>query len=170
MLKIMTPTKKYLIIGAIILLLLISKKVSAEKLIAKFEGLKLTAYPDTGGIWTIGYGNTRNPFTGIKVKKGDKITKEIALEWLKKDIEKRQIAIKKLIKVPISPNKLAAITSLAYNIGLDAFQCSTLLRLLNKKAPVIDVANQFLVWNKVNRVEVKGLTNRRKLERELFLT
>lgn len=170
MLKIMTPTKKYLIIGAIILLLLISKKVSAEKLIAKFEGLKLTAYPDTGGIWTIGYGSTRNPFSGFKVKEGDKITKETALEWLKKDIEKRQIAIKKLIKVPISPNKLAAITSLAYNIGLDAFQRSTLLRLLNEKAPVIDIANQFLVWNKVNRVEVKGLTNRRKLERELFLT
>jgi lysozyme len=166
----MILTKKYIIIGAIILLLLISKKVSAEKLIAKFEGLKLIAYPDTGGIWTIGYGSTRNPFTGIKVKEGDKITKDTAIEWLKKDIEKRQIAIKKLIKVPISENKLAAITSLAYNIGLDAFQRSTLLRLLNEKAPVLEVADQFLVWNKVNRVEVKGLTNRRKLERELFLT
>jgi len=49
-------TKKYLIIGAIILLLLISKRVSAEKLIAKFEGLRLKAYQDSGGIWTIGDG------------------------------------------------------------------------------------------------------------------
>lgn len=166
----MTPTKKYYIIAAIILLLLISKRVSAEKLIAKFEGLRLNAYPDTGGIWTIGYGSTKNPFTGARVKEGDKISRATALEWLKKDIEQRKFAISKLIKVPISENKLAAITSLAYNIGLGALQRSTLLRLLNAKAPVLEVADQFLKWNKVKGVEVKGLTNRRKLERELFLS
>lgn len=165
----MTPTKKYIIIGAIILLLLISKRVSAEKLIAKFEGLRLKAYQDTGGIWTIGYGSTKDPFTGISVREGDVITKETALSWLKKDIEQRQFAIKKLIKVPVNANQLAALTSLAYNIGLGAFQTSTLLRLLNKKANVVQVADQFLRWNKVKGVEVKGLTNRRILERELFL-
>lgn len=166
----MTPTKKYYIIAAIILLLLISKKVSAEKLIAKFEGLRLNAYPDTGGIFTIGYGSTKNPFTGDRVKEGDKISKTTALEWLKKDIEQRKFAISKLIKVPISENKLAAITSLAYNIGLGALQRSTLLKLLNEKAPVQQVADQFLVWNKVKGIPVLGLTNRRKLERELFLS
>jgi lysozyme len=166
----MTRTNKYIVIGAILLLLLISKRVSAAKLIAKFEGLRLNAYPDTGGIWTIGYGSTKDPFTGKKVKEGDKISKATALEWLKKDIEQRQLAIDKLIKVPISANKKAALTSLAYNIGLGAFQRSTLLRLLNAKAPVMDVADQFLVWNKVNGVVVRGLVNRRKLERELFLS
>lgn len=163
--------KKKIYIGlAILFILLFGKKVSAEKLIAKFEGLKLTAYPDTGGIWTIGYGSTKDPFTGKRVKEGDKISKETALEWLKKDIEQRKFAIRKLIKVPISENKLAAITSLAYNIGLGALQRSTLLRLLNEKAPVQEIADQFLVWNKVNGKEIKGLTNRRKLERELFLS
>lgn len=165
----MTPTKKYIIIGAIILLLLISKRVSSEKLIAKFEGLRLKAYQDTGGIWTIGYGSTKDPFTGISVKEGDVITKDTALAWLKKDIEQRQFAIRKLIKVPVNGNQLAALTSLAYNIGLGAFQTSTLLRLLNQKANIVQVADQFLRWNKVKGQEVKGLTNRRILERELFL-
>lgn len=173
MLKIMTPTKKYLIIGAIILLLLISKKVSAEKLIAKFEGLKLTAYPDTGGIWTIGYGNTFNPITGVKVKQGDKITKATALEWLKKDIEQRQIPIKKLVKVPINANQLAALTSLAYNIGLGAFQKSCILSNLNNKN-IKEAANCFLLYNKGRKngilVVIPGLNKRRQLERELFLT
>jgi len=166
----MTPTKKYIIIGAIVLLLLISKKVSALKLIADFEGLRLKAYQDTGGIWTIGYGSTKNPFTGQSVKQGDIITKETALSWLKKDIEQRQLAISKLIKVPVNNNQLAALTSLAYNIGLGAFQLSTLLRLLNQKADKVAIADQFLRWNKVKGVEIKGLTNRRILERELFLT
>lgn len=166
----MTPTKKYLIIAAIVLLLLISKKVSAEKLIAKFEGLRLKAYQDTGGIWTIGYGSTKDPYTGIAVKQGDQISKATALAWLQKEIEQRQVAIRKLVKVPITSNQLAAITSLAYNIGLGAFQRSTLLRLLNSKAPVQEIADQFLRWNKVNGQVIKGLTKRRELERELFLS
>jgi lysozyme len=161
--------KKYIIIGAIVLLLLISKKVSAAKIISQFEGLELEAYKDTGGIWTIGYGSTKNPYTGVIVKEGDRISKEAALDWLNKDIAQRQIALKKLIKVPITSNQLSALTSLAYNIGLGAFQGSTLLRLLNQKAPIKQVADQFLRWNKVNRVEIKGLTNRRILERQLFL-
>jgi lysozyme len=160
---------KYIIIGAIVLLLLISKKVSAAKIISQFEGLELEAYKDSANIWTIGYGSTKNPFTGISVKEGDKISKETALDWLNKDIAQRQMALKKLIKVPITVNQLAALTSLAYNIGLGAFQGSTLLRLLNQRAPVQQVADQFLRWNKVNRVELKGLTNRRILERQLFL-
>ena len=94
----MTPTKKYLIIAAIVLLLLISKKVSAEKLIAKFEGLRLKSYQDSGGIWTIGYGSTKDPFTGIAVKEGQTISKATALEWLKKEIDQRQVAIRKLVK------------------------------------------------------------------------
>ena len=166
----MTPTKKYLIIAAIILLLLISKKVSAEKLIAKFEGLRLKAYQDTGGIWTIGYGSTKDPFSGVPVKEGQTISKATALSWLQKEIEQRQVAIRKLVKVPITSNQLAALTSLAYNIGLGSFQRSTLLRLLNAKAPIQDVADQFLRWNKVNGQIVKGLTNRRILERELYLS
>ena len=161
--------KKYIVIAAIVLLLLISKKVNAAKIIAQFEGLLLDAYQDTGNIWTIGYGSTRNPFTGISVKRGDKISKETALEWLNKDVEQRQFALKKLIKVPVTSNQLAALTSLAYNIGLGAFQRSTLLRLLNQKAPIQEVADQFLRWNKVNKVVSKGLTNRRILEKQLFL-
>ena len=161
--------KNIIIIGAIVLLLLISKKVSAAKIISQFEGLELDAYQDTGNIWTIGYGSTKNPFTGISVKRGDKISEETALEWLNKDIEQRQFALKKLIKVFVTPNQLAALTSLAYNIGLGAFQRSTLLRLLNQNAPVQEVADQFLRWNKVNNVVVKGLTNRRILEKQLFL-
>ena len=165
----MTPTKKYIIIAAIILLLLISKKVSATKLIANFEGLRLKAYQDSGGIWTIGYGSTKDPFTGIAVKQGDTITEATALSWLKKDIQQRQFALNKLIKVPVTPNQLAALTSLAYNIGLGAMQRSTLLRLLNNKAPITQVADEFLRWNRVKGQIVEGLTNRRILERQLFL-
>ena len=40
---------------AILLILLFGKKVSALNIIKKFEGLELTAYPDTGNIWNLDY-------------------------------------------------------------------------------------------------------------------
>lgn len=167
----MTFNKKILIIAAIVLLLTLKPlRLKAFELISKFEGLKLKSYQDLGGIWTIGYGSTKNPFTGVSVKEGDQITKETAIQWLEKEIESRTDAIKKLIKVPVTSNQLAALTSLAYNIGLGAFYTSTLLRMLNAKAPAEDVANHFLKWNKVKGVVSKGLSNRRELERQLFLS
>ena len=162
--------KKKIYIGlAVLLILLIGKKVSALNLIKKFEGLELTSYADTGGIWTIGYGNTVNKDTGQAIKPGDKIDLATAERWLKMDVAEREKKIKGLIKVPVTANQMAALTSLAYNIGTGAFGSSTLLRLLNQGADKNLVADQFLRWNKVQGKEVKGLTNRRKLERELFL-
>jgi len=163
-------TRKYIVIGAILLLFLISKKVKAESIIAKFEGLRLKSYKDEGGVWTIGYGSTKDPFTGAKVTEGMAISQEMALAWLRQDVKTRMDAIKKLIKVPVNANQLAALTSLAYNIGLGAFQGSTLLKLLNQRAPVNQVADQFLRWNRIAGKVSAGLTNRRKLERDLFLS
>ena len=162
--------KRKIYIGiAVLLILLFGKKVSAFNLIKKFEGLELTSYPDTGGIWTIGFGSTINKDTGQAIKQGDKIDVATAERWLKQDIAEREKRIQGLIKVPVTANMKAALVSLAYNIGTGAFASSTLLRLLNSGADKKLVADQFLRWNKVQGKEVKGLTNRRKLERELFL-
>lgn len=166
----MRKAKNYIITLAIVGLLLISRKVSATKIIAKFEGLRLRAYQDTGNIWTIGYGTTINPETGLPIKKGDVITKEKALAWLRINTAALETQIKKLVKVPINANQLTALTSLAYNIGMGAFSRSTLLRLLNNGTEKNLVAAQFIRWNKVKGKEVPGLTNRRKLEAELFLS
>jgi len=165
----MSNNKKIYIGLAVLLILLIGKKVSALNIIKKFEGLELSSYPDTGGIWTIGYGNTINKDTGQAIKPGDKIDLATAERWLKMDVAEREKRINKLIKVPVTENQMAAITSLVYNIGTGAFGSSTLLRLLNQGSDKKLVADQFLRWNKVQGKEVKGLTDRRKLERELFL-
>jgi lysozyme len=166
----MRKAKNYIITLAIVGFLLISRKVSATKIIAQFEGLRLRAYQDTGNIWTIGYGTTINPETGLPIKKGDVITKEKALSWLRINTAALETQIKKLVKLPINANQLTALTSLAYNIGIGAFTRSTLLRMLNSASDKNLVAAQFIRWNKVKGKEVPGLTNRRKLEAELFLS
>ncbi|NDA63923.1 MAG: lysozyme [Chitinophagia bacterium] len=166
----MKGAKNYIIALAILGLILITSNVSAAALIAKFEGLELEAYKDSAGIWTIGYGNTRNPYTGLPIKKGDKITKKEALDWLRITTTAVEADVKRLVKVPINTNQRLALASLVFNIGAGAFARSTLLRLLNSGAEKSAIAAQFLRWNKVNGKEVKGLTNRRKAEAELFLS
>jgi len=153
--------------------------VSAAKIISEFEGLyrdkknkKIVAYKDLAGVWTIGYGNTFNPFTGEKVKEGMVIDEKTALDWLNKDIEVRQIALKKMLKRIPTANQLSAMTSLAYNIGLNRFADSSIRKNFEagdfKKA-----GDSFLLYNKARKngqlVVIDGLDRRRKMERELFL-
>ena len=166
----MKGARNYIIALAIVGLIILTSKVSAASVISKFEGLELKAYQDSAGIWTIGYGNTRNPYTGLPIKQGDKITKKEALDWLRITVAGVEGDVKRLVKVPINTNQQLALASLVFNIGAGAFARSTLLRLLNSGAEKSAVAAQFLRWNKVKGKEVKGLTRRRKAESELFLS
>ena len=169
----MTPTKKYLIIAAIVLLLLTAKKVKAEELIAKFEGLSLKPYLDSNNKYSIGYGTQFNWDQNRPVAATDRITKEKALEWLRKEIDQRQLAIRKLLTRTPTPNQLTAMTSIAYNIGLGRFQLSSIRRNFNA-GKIKEAADAFLLYNKARKDGVlqfnAGLDKRRRLERDLFLS
>ena len=136
-------------------------------LIGQFEGLRLNAYDDGVGVWTIGWGTTVYP-NGQKVKKGDKITLEQAKQYKAHDLAKFEKAVNDAVKVPLNQNQFNALVSLAYNIGVSAFSYSTLVKSLNEgnyKA----AADQFLVWVNAGGKRMQGLVNRRNKERELFL-
>lgn len=147
-----------------------SMNVSAEGLamIKQFEGLRLEAYLDSAGIWTIGYGTIVYP-NGKKVAKGDKITQ--ADQYKLHDLKTFVNAVNGFIKVPVTQNQFDAIVSLTYNIGVGAIGGSTLIKKLNAK-DYKGAAEQFLVWNK-GRVKgvlqvIPGLTNRRIKEKAHF--
>jgi lysozyme len=137
--------------------------VNGRKLIEQFEGLRLTAYQDQRGIWTIGYGHTGD------VWPGETITQAQADDFLALDLHSAETAVFKAVKTAVlNQNQFDALVSLAYNIGGGAFSKSTLVSLLNQGA-VAGAANQFLVWDKTNGVVNQGLLNRRMAERTLFL-
>lgn len=137
------------------------------QLISDFEDLRLTAYDDGVGVWTIGWGTTVYP-SGKKVKKGDKITLEQARQYKAYDLARFEKAVNDAVKVPLNQNQFNALVSLAYNIGEKAFTGSTLVKRLNDgnyKA----AADQFLVWVNAGGKRMQGLVNRRNKEREVFL-
>lgn len=138
--------------------------------IKKSEGLRLVAYPDPGSKdgkpVTIGYGTTR--INGKPINLGTKISKEQAELYLRNDLEKFAEGVAKLIKVKLNANQFGALVSFAYNIGLEAFKNSTLLRLLNAGA-LYAIPEQMRRWNKNDGKVMKGLVNRREDEIKLWL-
>lgn len=143
------------------------RQISNEGLesIKEFEGYRSTAYLDSAGIWTVGYGSTR--IHGRAVKKGDVVTQVEALEQLHNDVKTFSDAVNLLVTVYVSQAQFDALCSLTYNIGATAFEESTLLRLLND-GRYEQAAMQFDRWVFAAGHQITGLINRRARERELF--
>lgn len=140
-------------------------------LIKRFEGCRLTAYPDpgTGGDpWTIGYGWT-GKVDDKPIKPGMKIDDATADRLLRTGVVSFDQAVSKMLKVSVTQNQYDALVSLAYNIGTRALSTSTLMKKLNA-GDVKGAADEFLRWNRSGGKVMPGLTNRRKAEREVFLS
>ena len=132
-------------------------------LIKSFEGLRLHAYRDAVGIWTIGYGTTRGVRPGMRISEAE------AEKFLQEDLTRFEQAINEAVQVPINDNQFSALVSFTYNVGSGAFRSSTLLRLLNQRQSVHAVADQLPRWNRAGGRVLAGLTRRRNAERALFL-
>uniref|UniRef100_UPI00300A9510 lysozyme n=1 Tax=Acinetobacter ursingii TaxID=108980 RepID=UPI00300A9510 len=135
-------------------------------LIKQFEGLKLNAYDDGVGVWTIGYGTIKYP-NGVRVKHGDKITQAQADQYIANDVATFERAVNMLVNVPLNQNQFDALVSFTYNLGATNLSASTLLKKLNSK-DYNGAAGEFQKWNKAGGKVMTGLVRRRKAEMELF--
>ena len=140
-------------------------KISAAgiELLKQFEGCRLTAYQDSVGVWTIGFGTTAG------VKEGQTISQVKAEEYLRFDLAIFEKAVTESLKVPVNQNQFDALVSFTYNVGVSAFRSSTLLNLINEKTDKKVVAAEFSKWVKAGNQTLPGLVSRRKAESELFL-
>lgn len=131
-------------------------------LIKSFEGLRLLAYEDAVGIWTIGYGTTRGVTAGMS------ISQEQAEWMLHNDVLRFEPEVERLVQVPLNANQWDALISFTYNLGAGNLASSTLLRLLNA-GDYAGAADQFPRWIKAGGQVLNGLVRRREAERVLFL-
>lgn len=132
-------------------------------LIKPWEGVRYTPYRDVGGVWTVCHGHTGNDIILNK-----RYTPKECEELLTKDVEEHAAAVQRLVKVPVSDETMAALISFAYNVGIDAFAKSTLLKKLNGNN-VVGACDEMKKWTYVKGKHVEGLKNRRMDERALCL-
>ena len=131
--------------------------------IAVFEGKRNEAYLCEAGRWTIGYGYPKN------VGPGDVCTDEQAAEWLKEDVKETVNGLARYVNVPVSLGEFIALTSIAFNVGVNRIARSKLLLKLNQGNRE-GASLEFLDFNLVNGKPSKGLTKRRQVEYEMFLS
>lgn len=135
---------------------------AGRAIVTAHEGLRLDAYLCPAGVWTIGYGHTGD------VKEGDQITEHQAEAILEVDLHRFEQAVERLAP-RANANQFSALVSFAFNVGVAAFEKSTLLRLFNLGQHVAAAA-QFDVWVKAKGKVLPGLVKRRAAEKALFLT
>lgn len=128
-------------------------------LIKKFEGCRLKAYRCPAGVWTIGYGHTKN------VTPDQKITQVQAEGMLVDDLAKYEKLVDKYYKIyHWNQNQFDALVSFAYNIG------SINQLTANGSRSIETIAAKMLLYNKAGGKVLKGLVRRRKAEHDLFIT
>lgn len=128
----------------------------------QFEGLRLTAYQDQVGVWTIGYGHT-----GPAVHGGMVITADDADVLLHSDVASAVACVNRAVTGEISQCQFDALVDFVFNLGCARLLSSTLLRHVN--AGEFDLAaEQFLLWDHAGGVVVPGLLLRRQAEMAMF--
>lgn len=139
----------------------------AVPLIGKWEGLRLEAYRDIVGVWTVCYGETRG------VRPGDRHTKSECDAMLASSIlEFRDgwhgYLTDETLRTRLHAHRDAAFTSLAYNVGIAGAGKSTATRRLNA-GHIAGACEALTWWNRAGQRVIRGLVNRRAEEQALCM-
>ncbi|NCC99985.1 MAG: lysozyme [Bacteroidia bacterium] len=130
-------------------------------LIKQYERCRLTAYKDSVGIWTIGYGHTSG------VKQGDTCTADQAESYFKSDLRTAENAINTM-GVELTQNQFDALVSFVFNLGVGNFKSSTLYKKIKANPNDPTISDEFSKWKYAGGKELTGLLNRRNAESGLY--
>ena len=139
----------------------------AIDLIKRYEGYEEHPYLDAVGVPTIGFGTTVYE-DGTPVTLHDKpITVTRAEELLLTYLYESNRVINEVVRPHMSPEAMAAMLSLCYNIGNNAFKRSSVVNYLNAGNKAF-AADMFLLWVRGENRTLPGLVKRRMSEMVLF--
>ena len=140
-------------------------KVSNELIdkIKQFEGYRSKAYRCSAGVLTCGYGHTK----GVTARTTCNKTK--ALAWLKSDLEPIERFLSAIPEVCKTQGRFDACADFCFNLGVNAFKGSTLLKQIQKKSSVSTIHAEFLKWIYAGGKPLEGLKNRRRWEAQRWV-
>ena len=147
---------------------------AGANLITQSESIRLKAYFCPAGVPTIGRGHTKG-ITAQMVRDGYTITIEQEQRLFNDDMQEWEAGVLRLLTRTPNENQLAAMVSLAFNIGLSAFASSSVLKAFNRGDDQA-AYRAFGLWNKITdpvtkrKVVSNGLSIRRAKEAALYLT
>jgi len=139
------------------------KGIELLKVLEEGRGFSSKSYICSAGKRTIGYGHVILPDDNII----EPITEDQAEDILEKDVTAAENAINKYVKIPLTQNQFDALVCFVFNVGKTNFKTSTLLKFINEQL-WNKVPKQFMRWIYHDKILIKGLENRRKIEVRLW--
>ena len=140
---------------------------AAVELVTQFEGFSATPYQDPVGVWTIGYGSTRDCRMAPVCATTAPVTPTEGALLIKRDLTSACQTVVGDVQVPLNDNQRAALEDFIYNLGVGNFKSSTLLRKLNS-GDYAGAAAEFDKWDMAGGKVLAGLLRRRQAETDLF--
>ena len=136
------------------------------EMVKDFEGLYLETYKDVVNVNTIGYGitNADKDITGTTIKKGMKIDKATADQWLEDCLNYKYLpkVMKYQKRYGFNTSQIDALVSFAYNIGsIDQLTD-------NGRRSIREIESKIPEYNKAGGKILPGLVRRRLAETNLF--
>jgi lysozyme len=153
----------------------------ALKMISHHEGIRTKPYRCPARLWTIGVGHVidpnhaRVPFeerNNLAIPDGwnRTFTMEEVNAILAKDLERFERGVLKYCPTAVTRQGwMDALVSFSFNVGLGTLQRST-LRQKHNRGDYSGAADEFLKYCKAGGKVLKGLENRRKDERAIYLS
>jgi lysozyme len=145
---------------------------AGANLIKHFEGILekcgpnlYKSYTCPAGVATIGFGHTMHH--GARFDTATRWTREKCEEVFLEDMQGFEMAVRRLVKVPLAAHQFDALVSFAYNCGEGNLSKSTLLKKVNA-GDFEGAAKEFKKWNKGGGKVLPGLVRRRDSEALLF--
>jgi lysozyme len=140
---------------------------AATDLIKAFEGYRRTAARLPDGRWTIGYSHT------LTAREGAEVSEKDAAALLTYDLIAIAHAVNEWTYAPLTQNQFDALCAFAFNVGVERFRGSSVLRHVNE-GQYLQAACAMDLWRKADfegeRIIIDALVRRRAAEKTLFLT
>ena len=138
------------------------------QLIKHHEGVRNRPYKCPAGLWTVGVGHLIGDGKSLPADWNRTFTKEEIDGLLIRDLRRFELGVCKMLpNVPLRQGEFDCLVSFSFNLGLGAFQRSTLRQALlrgDKKAAMESLVKYCRSGVKI----LKGLQTRRLDERALF--
>lgn len=132
-------------------------------LLKQSEGFRSRVYLDSRGLPTIGYGHRLLHPESFP----NGVTEEQAAEILRDDVREAELAVRRLVRVPLAQGQFDALVDFCFNLGQGRLAASTLLADLNA-GRYSAAAEQLLLWDHAGAQESAGLRARRQAEFHLW--
>lgn len=148
-------------------------------MIKHHEGVRYKPYRCPAALWTIGVGHVLYPDQGklpmdlrktypLKGQDDRTFTKEEVDQILEQDLKRFVDGVMRYCPSGLNPNRMGALVSFAFNVGLGTLQRST-LRQKHNRGDYEGAAEELLKFSKAGGKVLPGLLKRRNDERALYL-